>query len=265
MYIYIRPDVIRTKLDVAVIARTPTYSDSHEICVLHDWIPENALDDETHATKATFPGWEPCEGLEVEVPQPALSLSNTCESFHEEACKSSGKEPPVLCEMSGLSDKVILSLLEHNETNDEDMTAIVLDLIGRSGTRNAKRMSIIAAPSLLKYAAQDKLPLKLSEWYRLPSSSQYGKCAINVPPRPVEQWREVGEKGEKIERFYDAEESNEYYKVREFAFAENGLSRRHMQLMDILYANHEHCRGYSIALQPFRSVSSNPRASWLFG
>ena len=35
------------------------------------------------------------------------------------------------------------------------------------GSRNSKRLSILGAPSLLKYAAEGMLPLELLHWYRL--------------------------------------------------------------------------------------------------
>lgn len=217
MYLYLRPDVIRSGLDVAVFAPTPAYEDSMEICELHDWIPENALKESTHKTKASFLEWSTVPGnLNVEAPTPALSMVAQTTSFHQNVCAASEKDPSpaVLCEMSGLSKEVMRSLLECNESSDaKDVSTI--DLTGRSGTRNAKRLSIIAAPTLLKYAAEDKLPISFSKWYRLASSStSLGRCEMNVPPRPVEKWVEVSGRKYTVERVYDAEESDVYYQVR---------------------------------------------------
>jgi hypothetical protein len=219
MYLFFRPDVIRTKLDVAVISPTPSYADGTEICELEDWIPENALVESTHATKAKFLRWDPLpSNLQLEIPTPAMSMVTPKMPFHDLVYTSSNDvenpvKNPVLCEMRGLSKDVIVSLLEYNdETKSTDIS--VIDLVGRSGPRNSKRLSIIAAPSLLKCAAQGQLPLELSKWYRLASSSEFGRCPINVPPRPAEQWRRIEGKSDiTVERFYDAEASNEFFRV----------------------------------------------------
>jgi hypothetical protein len=212
MYIYIRPDIIRAELDVAVISPTPSYADGLEVCELHDWIPENALTESTHKTKATFLKWQygPVS-LRVEVPKAALTMTTPAESFHDNV--SDGLEQDasqlVLCEMSGLSTEVAEVLLEYNEENNQS-----IDLEGRSGTRNAKRLSIVAAPSLVKCAAEGKLPVSMSTWYRLPSSPEFGRCEINVPLRPRETWKMItGRKQVNFERAYDGEESNEYYQA----------------------------------------------------
>jgi hypothetical protein len=209
MYIYIRPDLDRAGLDVAVISPTPAYADGFELCELLDWIPENALVEKSHKTKATFLPWQfgPAS-LNVEVPPPALSMSTLAMSFHDRVLTGTEREAPrlVLCEMTGLSTEVAQVLLEYNE---EDNQAINLE--GRSGTRNAKRLSIVAAPSLVKCAAEGKLPLSMSMWYRLPSSQGFGRCESNVPPRPQELWKVAA--GRKAERFYDGEASSEYYQA----------------------------------------------------
>ena len=69
LYLYIKPDVMRTSLDVAVISTTPNYSDKMEICELKDWIPENAFAEKTHTTQAKFYGWEAAPQLKLEVPE----------------------------------------------------------------------------------------------------------------------------------------------------------------------------------------------------
>ena len=213
MYLFIRPDVVRAKLDTAVFSPSPNYRDGMEICELQDWIPENTLKESTHGTKAKFFGWQNAsEKLKVEVPRPSMEIIQQKSTFQESlgSATSHIDAYPILCEMGGLSPEVIQTLLEYNESTSPCGSEI--DLVGRSGTRNAKRLSIIASPSLLKCAAEGKLPLKLSEWYSLPTSKNLGKCKINVPPRPIETWKKVsGENGVMFERTYNAEESNEYY------------------------------------------------------
>jgi hypothetical protein len=204
MYLYIRPDVLRTKLDVAVFSPTPSYADGLEICELHDWIPENTWAEKTQSTKATFLEWkEAPESMFIEEPSPSMKCVGL--EWPESTSGSS-----VLCEMNGLSRETVDSLLEYNgKVGDQDL--IDLDLFGRAGTRNAKRLSIVAAPSLLKYAAQGSLPLSLSKWYKLPDSIHFGKCIVNVPPRPVEIWQQRSNRDGSYERVYDPEESNKYY------------------------------------------------------
>lgn len=213
MYLFIRPDVVRAKLDTAVFSPSPNYRDGLEICELHDWIPENALKESTHETKAKFFGWKNApDELKVEVPRPSMEIIQQKSNFQESlaAATSHIDAYPVLCEMGGLSAEVIETLLEYNESTSSCGTE--LDLVGRSGTRNAKRLSIVASPSLLKCAAEGKLPLSLSEWYSLPLTTNLGKCKINVPPRPSASWKKVRtEKGDLFERTYNAEESNDYY------------------------------------------------------
>ena len=212
MYLYIRPDVLRTKLDVAVFSPSPSYTDHMEICELHDWIPENALVEKTHKTEARLLQWKVADNFSVEVPHPAMTMLRQNESFHDRACRVRDQysEAPVLCEMGGLSKELISSLLEYNGSSDDhDITKI--DLWGKAGTRNAKRLSIIAAPSLLKCAAEDKLPLQLSKWYKLPNSVEFGQCEINVPRRPDPKWQARSDRDFTFERVYDPEESNQYY------------------------------------------------------
>lgn len=214
MYLFLRPDVLRTKLDVPVFAPTPSYMDKAEVCELHDWIPENALAERTHATKATLLSWKSCpSNLKLEVPDPTMSMLPQSDTFHERICSVSQKDSfyTILCKMGGLSKEVNASLLEYSEAKGEEKI-VKIDLYGRSGTRNAKRLSIIAAPSLLKCAAEGKLPLIMSKWYKLlPGSTAFGQCKVNVPPRPVEKWQTKTDREGTVERVYDAEESNEYY------------------------------------------------------
>jgi len=213
MYLYIRPDVVRATLDTAVFAPSPNYEDGLEICELDDWIPENALAKSTHSTKAKFLNWSHApDAMEVEVPRPSMEIILQKRSFNESLIASTSHSDayPVLCELGGLPSEVIQSLLEYKESTSICKSEI--DLVGRSGTRNAKRLSIVASPSLLKLAAEGKLPLTLSEWYSLPDVSSLGTCKIHVPPRPSETWkRRSREKGDVFERCYNAEESNEYY------------------------------------------------------
>jgi len=216
MYLYIRPDVMRSGLDVAVISKTPSYRDRMEICELKDWIPENALVEKTHTTEVKFLKWEAAPELKLEVPEPTMLTERSATPFHEQI-SSETSDPPILCEMSGLSNEVMKSILQHS--SDVDNSEIVsIDLVGKMGSRNAKRLSILAAPLLLKYAAEGKLPLDLLHWYKLshPDECSFGLCETNFPSRPQEKWREVGgiKRGKKVikyEREFDAEESNEFY------------------------------------------------------
>jgi hypothetical protein len=214
LYIYIRPDILRTGLDVAVIAKTPSYLDKMEICELRDWIPENTLVEETHVTEVDFLCWTPAPELKMVVPVPTMTVESPVQ-FHPQVKEI--QHPPVLCVMSGLSNEAMQSILQHcaDAANSEMIT---IDLVGTLGSRNAKRLSILGAPSLLKYAAEGNLPLKLSNWYQLshPDGCAYGLCESSFPSRPQERWREVkvqGKKGTvtKFEREFDAIESNEFY------------------------------------------------------
>jgi hypothetical protein len=215
MYLFFRPDVLRTKLDVAVFSPSPSYKDGLEICELIDWIPENTLEEKRQTTKAKFLEWKQATSdMIVEAMQPRMVCQPSASPFHERivASEGLGSGSAVLCKLTGLQPPTIDALLEYSgKVNGKAL--VQLDLFGKSGTRNAKRLSIVVTPSLLKYAAEGMLPLTLSEWYRLPDSIRYGKCVINVPPRPVEHWRlkTDGDGNRKGERFYDPEESNEYY------------------------------------------------------
>ena len=122
--------------------------------------------------------------------------------------------------MSGLSAEAMKSILQHS--SDVSNSAIVpIDLVGKMGSRNAKRMSILGAPLLLKYAAEGMLPLDLLHWYKLshPDRCSFGLCETSFPYRPLERWCEVEVRGKggqtvtKYEREFDAVESNEFYQV----------------------------------------------------
>jgi len=225
LYIYIRPNVVRSGLDVAVISPTPSYVDGQEICELIDWIPENALNESTHASKARFLEWEPesTGSFRVEVPGQAFRVTANNTSFNEEAGSIHEEDSstiPILCEMNGLSKQVVTSLLEYNgDANNDDGDCTDIDIFGRCGTRNAKRLSIVAAPSLLKFAAESGLPMELKKWYDLPRNNSdssdglgWGRSELYVPSRPIEIWKKIaGKKNYVHERIYDNEESNEYY------------------------------------------------------
>lgn len=214
LYVLFRPDVVRCGLDVAVVSMTPSYRDGQEVCELCDWIPENALEPETHSTQAKFREFkEAPSSLQVQVMNPNMIMNMKPESFHERLCGGSADNSgEMLCELTGLSAEVVESLLEYNRAEASDGPT-QLDLVGRSRARNGKRLSILAAPTLLKLAAEGKLPLTFSEWYRFPSSWSFGTCQNHVPSRPLEKWRAVEGRKMKHERFYDPEESNEYYQV----------------------------------------------------
>jgi len=217
LYLYIRPDVSRTGLDVAVIATTPNYRDKMEICQLNDWIPENALVEKTHTTQVKFFKWEAAPQLKLEVPEPTLVTETNTESFHDSL---NSEDSPILCEMSGVTNEAMKSILQHSSDEGD---VVPIDLVGKMGSRNAKRLSILAAPSLLKYAAEGKLPLELLDWYKLshPKECSFGLCEDNYPSRPQESWTEIvastgtGKKKKETRkgvRAFDAEESNEFYK-----------------------------------------------------
>ena len=221
LYIYIRPDVIRSDLDVAVISKTPSYLDKMEICELKDWIPENAFVEETHITEVDFLSWKPAPELKVEVLVPSMIMQRQAATFHEQIC-SVPSESPVLCELSGLSREAMKSLLQHSSESDNSVI-VPIDLVGKMGSRNSKRLSILAAPLLLKYAAEGMLPLQLLHWYRLsqPEECRFGLCEVSFPSRPHERWRKVEPKGNKKEkssheREFDAVESNDFYQVSRF-------------------------------------------------
>lgn len=220
LYLYIRPDVMRTGLDVAVISKTPSYRDRMEICELKDWIPENALVEKTHTTDAKFLKWEPAPQLNLEVPEPMMVTDRSTSSFHEQISAETSSDPPILCEMTGLSNEAIKSFLQHSTDDASKGDIVPIDLLGKMGSRNGKKLSIMAAPSLLKYAAEGKLPLDLLHWYKLshPEDCSFGLCEKNFPSRPLEKWKEIektarGKKVIKYEREFDAIESNEFYQV----------------------------------------------------
>lgn len=211
MFIYIRPEVQRTGLDVAVISPSPSYTDKLEVCELNDWIPENALVDRTHKTSATFIEWTSAPDFTLEVPTPPFQMNSTDRHAFQESIRM--RKPAVLCELIGLQEGTIKSIIQNREV--EERSGIVkLDLVGKSGTKNAKRMSIVAAPALLKYAAEGKLPVTLSEWYDISATSgEFGLCDLHVPHRPVEQWQAAEGRKILVERVYDQEESQNYYQV----------------------------------------------------
>lgn len=219
LYLYIRPDVMRTGLDVAVISTTPNYRDKMEICQLKDWIPENALTEKSHTTDVKFLSWKAVPELKLEVPEPKMLTETSTTTFHEKINTETSADPPILCEMSGLSNEVMQSLLQHTSDGKSDDGIVPIDLVGKMGSRNAKRLSILAAPMLLKYAAEGKLPLELLNWYRLshPEECSFGLCEDNFPSRPQESWQGIesstkgGKKIIKYERGFDAEQSNAFY------------------------------------------------------
>lgn len=215
LYLFFRPDIIRTGLDVAVISSSPSYHDKLEICELNDWIPENSLLEKTYDTEVTFLHWKDSPHLTVEVPPPTLTMTPNILPFHEQLLKmnENSRKYPIISELNGMSTGVIKSMLQHSDVNDSD-SIVYLDLVGKAGTQNAKKLSILAAPSLLKYAAEGRLPLELSKWFKLqsPTGVSYGLCENYFPSRPVEKWEEVQKrKGAVFVRFYDADESNKYY------------------------------------------------------
>ncbi len=221
LYLYLRPDVMRTGLDVAVISTTPAYRDNMEICELKDWIPENALVDGTHSTGVKFLSWEPAPSLKLSVPEPAMKIEKSA-PFHTQIDTSESDSFPILCEMSGLSNEGMKSILQ-NCHDDGNSNVVTIDLYRKMGTLNAKKISILAAPSLLKCAAEGKLPLDLLRWYKLAQPEKtFGLCESNCPSRPVEKWTAVkstAKRGKtttevvKYERGFDAKESSDFYQT----------------------------------------------------
>jgi len=152
------------------------------------------------------------------VPELTMVTETSTTPFHEKLNSEETDSPPILCEIKGLTKEMIKSICQHTpDAGEADVAPI--DLVGKMGSRNAKRLSILAAPSLLKYAAEGKLPLELLNWYQLehPDDCSFGLCEKNFPSRPQEKWLEVegraakNKKVIKYEREFDAEESNEFY------------------------------------------------------
>ena len=220
LYLYLRPDVMRTDLDVAVISTTPSYRDNMEICELKDWIPENTLVEGTHSTNVRFLSWEPAPSLKLAVHEPTMAIEKRSKPFHDQVDTSKTDSSPILCEMSGLSNEVMASILQ-NCTDDGNSDVVSIDLYRKMGSQNAKKLSIVAAPSLLKYAAEGLLPLDLLRWYKLAQPEKsFGLCETNYPSRPVEKWtavKSIAKRGKtttelvKYEREFDAKESSDFY------------------------------------------------------
>lgn len=217
LYIFIRPDVVRSGLDIAVISRTPSHRDSMEVCELFDWIPENALVPKTQTTSVKMISWASSPLLDVDIVSPTITVSTTTETFNERVRATSAKNCETsLCRLAGLSDDLVDRLLECSSSTSATEE---IDIYGKFGTRNAKLLSIVAAPSLEKYAASNSFPLIFSEWYRLPASWSFFSFEEHVPSRPSEKWKVPIKRGKELvyERFYDPEESHEYYQVRRIA------------------------------------------------
>ena len=220
LYLYLRPDVMRTDLDVPVISTTPSYRDSMEICELKDWIPENALVEKTYSTNVRFLSWNPAPNLRLLVPEPSMAIEKSTKPFHDQVDTAKSGSTPILCEMVGLSKDVMKSILQ-NSKDDGNADVATIDLYRKMGSQNSKRLSIVAAPTLLKHAAGGSLPLELLRWYQLDQPEKsFGLCEINVPSRPVEGWSEVkstvkrGKKTSvvvKYERGFNAKESSDFY------------------------------------------------------
>ena len=145
LYLYFRPDVTRSDLDVAVISTTPSYRDNLEICELKDWIPENALVEKTHSTDAKFLIWETKPELRLKAPKLVMFMEET--SAFNDQVNLEKPEPPILCEMGGLTEEVMSSMLQYSG-NANGGNVEPIDLVGKMGSRNSKRISILAAPML---------------------------------------------------------------------------------------------------------------------
>lgn len=220
LYLYLRPDVMRTGLDVAVISTTPSYRDNMEICELRDWIPENALVEKTQSTNVRFLGWESAPSLKLAVPEPAMRVEKSTKPFHELVDTSKTDSSPILCKMSGVKDEVMKSILE-NSTDGRDKDIAIIDLYRKMGSRNAKKLAVVAAPTLLKFAAEGMLPLDLLSWYKLEQPEEgFGLCETHYPSRPVEKWTAIkstvkrGKKTTEVvkhERKFDAKESRDFH------------------------------------------------------
>ncbi|KAL3928795.1 MAG: hypothetical protein SGARI_004934 [Bacillariaceae sp.] len=195
---------MRSDLDVAVFSPSPSYVDDKDVLQLDDWIPENTFSNRMQQTSARLLRWEPSPSLKVEAPASTVQSAPLAKPFHESL--TSDGTGAALVQITNLSQPVIQSLLVYGKAVD-GYTA--LDLFGKAGTQCSKRLSILAAPSLLKFAAEGKLSLALSQWQSLAVENNLGKCRIHVPSRPQEKWRERSDGT--FERLYDAQESDEYY------------------------------------------------------
>jgi hypothetical protein len=210
MYIYIRPDVFRTRRDVAVFSHSPSYKDGgFEVAELTDWIPEHALEERTHETEVKYLEWK-SSNLQVHVAKSTLEVTSPAQ------ISTSGYSE--LCSIDKINTKIIDHLC--TDTMSDNIHYIELKL-GGSGTLDAmgiKKFSTIAGPLLLKYAAEKKLPLNMtrdeSSWtlLQVPTDCEgFGKCSIIIPPRPIEKWCDIGNKKFNVTREYDHQESNSYY------------------------------------------------------
>jgi hypothetical protein len=203
MYLFYRPNVLRCGLDVAVFSTSPSYADNQEVVELEDWIPENTFDEKKQVTTALLMPWKKEPSLTVKAPTPTIRLESLSSAFPDSLTSGPGS----IVQITNLSQKVVQSLLEYGVDRENET---VLDLFGKVGTQCAKRLSIVAAPSLLKFAAEGSLSLTLGQWYSLPVSHDLGRCEVNVPTRPPEIWQQRGN-NDGYERVYDPQRSDEYY------------------------------------------------------
>jgi len=203
MYIYIRPDLNRANLDVAVVSPSPSYRDGAEIAELIDWIPENALEEKTQRTTVRLLKWRDEASLSVQVATDDATVSSP-DNF-----SASEDKPNLLCAINGLAVESVKSL--YGEATGPN---VLVDLNGSKGVQNTKRLVTVAAPSLLKHAAESGLPLEEGKWHSLePSSSDIalGRSPVHVPLRPDADWVKVNGRDGLVERVYDAEASNSFY------------------------------------------------------
>jgi len=203
LFLLLRPNVLRTGPDTAIISSSSNYEDMTSVLAEFpmNWEPCDALDPKKHRQKLIFKQWRNLCDLQCLIPTSNLTVS------------SAGEGKNTLVSVNGFSETEI-QMFRRGANSSGRVKLNVTN--GTQAQQTVRVFNAICVSSILQHAARNGLKLDSSpesKWIRLnPSNASvpFGTCKITLPDRPTETWFFDKER-KSWERSSEAGASRAYY------------------------------------------------------
>lgn len=203
LFILLRPNVLRTGPDSAIISSSSNHDDATAVIAEFpiSWEPCDALDPKKCSQELTFRRYVPLSRLKCLIPTSNLKVT------------SKGERKDILIAINGFSETEVQMFRRGTDSTGR----IKLNMSnGTQAQQTVRVFNAVCVAPILKHAASEGLKLDASpnaKWERIfPSNASvpFGTCKSTVPDRPTETWF-FNEERKAWERSSEAGASRAYY------------------------------------------------------
>ena len=203
LFILLRPNVLRTGPDTAIISSSSNHDDATAVIAEFpfSWEPCDALDPKKHRQELTFRRYVPLSRMKCLIPTSNLKVT------------SKGEEKDTLIALNGFSETEVQMFRRGSDSTGR----MKLNMSnGTQAQQTVRVFNAVCVAPILKHAASEGLKLDASphaKWEHIaPSNASipFGTCKSTLPDRPTETWF-FNEERKAWERSSEAGASRAYY------------------------------------------------------